>query len=162
MSAQLAEPRYEEPGAILLAGLVQRYTPDKLSYLPVQWSELRSQLGLVHGRIGGKAFGVWSDVLSGAGVFLYFAGVQVGEFAPIHPSLSRYQIRGQRYAAFPHRGPVSELRRTAEAVVGQWLPKSGREHARPDPSAPDFLEVYGENFDPATGAGDMEIWLPVK
>jgi AraC family transcriptional regulator len=162
MTAQLGEPRYVEPGLLMLAGLAKRYTPDKLSFLPIQWAELRSQLGFFHGRLGDKMYGVWSDVLSGGKIFSYFAGVAVGEYSPIHPSLSRYRIRPQRYAVFSHRGEVSDVRRTAEAAVGQWLPKSGLQHARPDPDAPDFLEVYGENFDPETGTGDLEVWLPVK
>lgn len=162
MAAQLGEPRFEDGPALMLAGLAKRYTPDKLSFLPVQWSTLRNQLQFIQGTVGSKAYGVWHDVLSGGGVFTYFAGVQVGEFAPVHPSLSRVYIRPQRYAVFSHQGPASELRRTAEAAVGQWLPKSGRQHARPDPDAPDFFEVYGENFNPETGEGDMELWLPVK
>jgi AraC family transcriptional regulator len=162
MTADLGQPRFEEPGVLMLAGLAKRYTSDKLALLPIQWSELRSQLGFFHGRLGNKAYGVWNDVISGGPVFTYFAGVAVGEFSPIHPSLSRYRIRPQRYAVFTHRGNAGDIRRTAEAAVGQWLPKSGREHARPDPDAPDFLEVYGETFDPATGSGDIEVWLPVK
>lgn len=162
MTVQLGEPRLIESGALMIAGLAKRYTPDKLSFLPAQWTQLRNQLQFVTGIVDGKLYGIWNDVMSGGGIFTYFAGAQVGEYAPIHPALSRMYIVGQRYAVFPHRGPVSEVRRTAEAAVSQWLPKSGRQHARPDPEAPDFLEVYGEHFDFDAGQGDVEVWLPVK
>jgi predicted transcriptional regulator YdeE len=29
-------------------------------------------------------------------------------------------------------------------------------------SAPAFLERYGEAFDPRTGMGDVEVWVPVE
>jgi AraC family transcriptional regulator len=162
MAVQLAEPRFENLGFLALAGLAKRYTPDKLSFIPVQWAELRNQLGYFHGRVGDKSYGVWSDVLSGGGVFMYFTGVAVGEYAPIHPSLSRIQVEPQRYAVFAHRGPASEIRRTMDAIIGEWLPRSGRQHARPNDQAPDLIEVYGENYDPEKGTGDIEVWLPIK
>jgi AraC family transcriptional regulator len=162
MTVELAQPRFEEPGSLILAGLAKLYTPDKLSFIPTQWTALRNQLGFFHGRVDEKSYGVWSDVLSGTGVFMYFTGVAVGEFAPIHPLLSRVYIQPQRYAVFTHRGSASDIRRTTDAVIGSWLPKSGYQHSRPNEQAPDFIEVYGENFDPTTGLGDIEVWLPVK
>ena len=42
-------------------------------------------------------------------------------------------------------------------IRSKWLPDSGHEAA----DAPDF-ERYGERFDPATGEGGCEIWIPIK
>jgi predicted transcriptional regulator YdeE len=28
--------------------------------------------------------------------------------------------------------------------------------------APDFFERYGEKFDPRTGMGDIEVWIPIQ
>jgi AraC family transcriptional regulator len=38
-----------------------------------------------------------------------------------------------------------------------WFPSSGHELV----DAPDF-ERYGEEFDPQTGLGGFEIWVPIK
>jgi AraC family transcriptional regulator len=162
MSASLAPPRFEDLGLLVLAGLAKRYTSDKLSLIPVQWADFRAQMGFLHGQIGTKTYGAWFDVLEGGGVFTYFTGAAVGEYAPIHPSFSRVYIQPQRYAVFAHSGAASDIRRTVDAIIGEWLPKSGKQHSRFDAAAPDFFEVYGEKFDPQRGTGDIEIWLPIK
>ena len=41
-------------------------------------------------------------------------------------------------------------------------PGSGHEVARAAGGAPDFFERYGEKFDPRTGMGDIEVWIPIK
>jgi AraC family transcriptional regulator len=42
-------------------------------------------------------------------------------------------------------------------IWNQWLPASGLRAA----DAPNF-ERYDEKFDPLTGNGGLEIWLPVR
>jgi AraC family transcriptional regulator len=58
---------------------------------------------------------------------------------------------------FRHRDHVSSIRRTVNTIWNKWLPESGHEIA----DAPDF-ERYGEEFDPRTGNGGLEIWIPLK
>jgi AraC family transcriptional regulator len=42
--------------------------------------------------------------------------------------------------------------------MNQWLPGSGKEMA----DSVGLLERYGKDFDPQTGRGDVEIWIPIK
>jgi AraC family transcriptional regulator len=158
---ELAQPRFIDHGALTIAGFVRRYTPDTLSQLGLQWGELQLQMSLMVGQVGADAFGVWYGVLSGGREFGYLAGVRVGEFSPVHPSFQTANIVPLHYAVFTHQGPQSDLRRTVDAIISQWLPKSGREIHRNDPNQPDFLERYSEEFN-KTGQGPIEIWLPVK
>lgn len=58
---------------------------------------------------------------------------------------------------FTHAGHVASIRRTVNTIWNQWLPASGLKAA----DAPNF-ERYGETFDPATGNGGFEIWVPVR
>jgi AraC family transcriptional regulator len=58
---------------------------------------------------------------------------------------------------FSHREHISSIRRTMNTIWNQWLPASG--HVPAD--APHF-ERYSEQFDPVTGMGGVEIWLPLK
>jgi len=49
------------------------------------------------------------------------------------------------------------MRRTWFTIWNKWLPESGHQVAE----APEF-ERYGEEFDPRTGTGGLEIWIPIK
>jgi predicted transcriptional regulator YdeE len=70
---------------------------------------------------------------------------------------ARVRIREQKYAVFTHSDHVSSIRRTFNSIWNNWLPASGQKMA----DAPTF-ERYGENFDPLTGNGGFEIWVPVR
>jgi len=157
--ADLAQPRFIDHGTLVIAGIVQRYTPDNLSQLNLQWGELQTRMSWVVGQVGGDAWGVWYDVLKGGRDFRYLAGVRVGEFAPVHPQFITANLVPMHYAVFAHQGAQNELRRTVDAILSQWLPKSGRE-LRKGEGQPDFLERYSEEFN-KTGQGPIEIWLPI-
>ncbi|MBP2443651.1 putative transcriptional regulator YdeE [Rhizobium leguminosarum] len=43
-------------------------------------------------------------------------------------------------------------------IFGTWWPTSGLEHG----DTPDMFERYDERFDPYTGMGVTEIWLPIR
>ena len=58
---------------------------------------------------------------------------------------------------FTHGGHISGTRGTCNAIWNQWLPQSGLEET----DAPDF-EPYDEGFDPHTGLGEVQVWIPVK
>jgi AraC family transcriptional regulator len=92
-----------------------------------------------------------------AGTFDYICGVEVADFSALPPEFSRVRISGQRYAVFAHRDHVSTIRRTINTIWNKWLPDSPHEAA----DAPDF-ERYDADFDPETGTGGVEIWIPIK
>jgi predicted transcriptional regulator YdeE len=158
--AALAPSRFIDSDTLTIAGLIRRYTSETLSKLPEQWAEVQSKLASAVGRVDGDAYGVWYDVLKGGGSFSYVAGVRFGEFAPVHAEFTRVVLARLHYAVFVHTAHVTELRRTVDAILTQWLPTSGRELSTV-PGQPDFLERYTEEFN-RTGAGPIEIWLPIK
>jgi AraC family transcriptional regulator len=92
-----------------------------------------------------------------AGNMDYLCGVEVSDFSALPAELSRLRIAAQRYAVFSHREHVSTVRRAWNTIWNKWLPSSG--HIPAD--APNF-ERYSEKFDPVSGNGGLEIWLPVK
>jgi AraC family transcriptional regulator len=75
--------------------------------------------------------------------------------------LTYVKIPAQKYAIFCHRGHVSKLKDTAAAIWHEWLPASHRNVSHPLGGAPQMIEYYAENFDPETGFGDIEVWLPL-
>jgi AraC family transcriptional regulator len=158
---QLEPPRFENGKALLIAGLRSDYTPESMNDLPAQWQRLVPHLGKIPGQIGRTAYGVsWCPENSPA--ISYLCGVEVSDFSSLPLEFTIVSIPAQRYAVFSHRGHVSRIRETIEAIGSKWLPESGQEPARRAGEAPDFFERYTEQFDARTGMGGMEIWIPVK
>jgi AraC family transcriptional regulator len=92
------------------------------------------------------------------------AGVAVATFGRLPADFARMSVPAQTYAIFPHRDHVSKLRDTIDAVVKTWLPQAQAKGlaATPSTGQPRMIEYYGEDFDPKTGTGTMEVWFPVK
>jgi AraC family transcriptional regulator len=152
----LEPPRFEDGKPFLVAGLSERYTCETSKAIPSQWQRFGPLYGKVPGQVGKVAYGVGYNA-DEQGNFDYMCGVEVGDFSGLSPELSRLRIAAQRYAVFSHREHISSIRRTMNTIWNQWLPASG--HVPVD--APHF-ERYGEQFDPVTGMGGVEIWLPLK
>ena len=154
--AELAEPRFETRKAFLVAGLSARYDYETCGGgIPAQWQRFAPHIGNVPGQIGTDAYGVrYNSDDSGLD---YLCGVEVGEFSELPPELSRVRVPANRYAVFTHRGHISAIRSTWATVRNKWLPRSGHQLA----DAPDF-ERYDSRFDPRTGSGEVEIWVPLK
>src|SRR5262249_8627941 len=86
----------------------------------------------------------------------YVCGVEVSDFSNLPAPWSRLRIPAHLYAVFTHAEHVSTIRRTWFTIWNSWLPESGYEAAE----GPAF-ERYGDTFDPTTGNGGVDIWLPV-
>jgi len=155
-SAELQPPRLERLELLLVAGIGERYSADSIAGIPAQWQRFVPYLDTPSVRIGTETYGVCTNG-DGAGNFDYICGVQVRGFDGVPSDWSRVRIADQQYAVFVHRGHVSAIKATNVAIWNQWLPASGYEAA----PAPDF-ERYGEEFNPHTGYGGVEIWIPIK
>jgi AraC family transcriptional regulator len=155
--SRLEPPRFVHSKALLIAGLGERYNCESSKGIPSLWQRFVPHIDHVPGQIGPRiAYGVrcnWDEEES----FEYVAGVEVAGFAALPREFSRVRLAAQRYAVFSQAGRVSTIRSTVHTIWSKWLPESGHEVA----DAPDF-ERYGETFDPATGKGGFEIWIPIK
>jgi AraC family transcriptional regulator len=152
----LAPPRFVTGTPLLIAGLSERYTWESGAAIPGQWQRFHQNVENIPGRIGPVAYGVCCNG-DDAGNFDYIAGVEVCDFSDLPREFSRVRIPEQRYAVFAHRDHISNIRRTINTIWNQWLPASGLKAA----DAPSF-ERYDEKFDPMTGNGGLQIWLPVR
>ena len=155
---QLDPPRFENGNAMLVAGLRGHITTATWAGIPAQWERLVSY-GKVPGAVSPVHYGLCFHSPNGID---YLSGVEVSGVAGLAAEFSHVNIPAQKYAVFPHREHASKLRDTMEAIQRSWFPGSGHEIARPVAGAPDFFERYGEGFDPRTGMGDIEVWIPVK
>jgi AraC family transcriptional regulator len=91
------------------------------------------------------------------GNFDYMCAVEVGGASALPKGLSNLQVPGRKYAVFCHRGHIAGIRGTMSAIWSQWLPQSGYK-AFEGPT----LERYGPEFNPMTGMGGLEIWVPIQ
>jgi AraC family transcriptional regulator len=152
----LSPPRFVTGTPLLVAGLGERYTWESGAAIPGQWQRFHQQVHNIPGRIGRIAYGVCCNG-DDAGNFDYIAGVEVSDFSDLPREFSSVRIPEQKYAVFAHGDHISTIRRTINTIWNQWLPASGMKAA----DAPSF-ERYDENFDPMTGNGGLQIWMPVR
>lgn len=149
-------PRIVDGPAMLIAGLDARYSCDSSKAIPNQWQRFAQHDGSIPGQRGKVAYGV-CHAGDEDGNFNYLTGVEVDDAGRVPKDLATLQLKRQRYAVFAHREHISTIRRTVHTIWSQWLPQSGHEAA----DAPNF-ERYGAEFDPRSGLGGFEIWIPLK
>jgi len=154
--ATLEPPRFENFKTLLIAGLSERYTSETCANIPAQWQRFAPHLGHIPGQVGHTAYGVICNS-DDAGNTEYICGVEVSDFSRLPAEFSRLRIPEQRYAVFAHRDHIAAIRCTWFTIWNKWLPESGHDVAE----APEF-ERYGEQFDPRTGTGGLEIWIPIQ
>ncbi len=156
---QLEAPRFENGKTLVIAGLRSRYTTETMNGIPAQWERFAPHIGKIPGQVGHAAYGACWNFLGGID---YLSAVEVSSSSGIPGEFHVAEIPAQKYAVFPHREHLSKLRETLDAIGSMWLPESGYEVARRTADAPDFFERYSEEFDPRTGMGGMEVWIPIK
>jgi AraC family transcriptional regulator len=152
----LNPPRFETSKPLLIAGVGEPINPENGGAgIPNQWQRFHQLVDDIPGRIGKMAYGVCNG--DDVGNFEYIAGVEVIDFSDLPRKFSRVRIPEQKYVVFTHSEHVSTIRRTINTVWNHWLPISGLKAAE----APNF-ERYDGNFDPLTGNGGFEIWVPIR
>lgn len=149
-------PRFEKGRFLLIAGLGERFTPETTQRIPELWKRFVAHLDKIPDQVGEITYGVCCNP-DGQGGFEYIAGVEISRLDDL-PELYRWvEVPPQHYAVFEHQGSLASLPQTFQYIWKTWLPQSGREAAE----APEF-ERYSADFNPDTGRGVLEIWLPLK
>ena len=153
----LEAPRFETGKALLVAGIGDRINhQNNGAGIPSQLQQFHQSVGNIPDRIEKVAYGVCCNG-DDSGNFDYIAGVEVADFSDLPREFARVRIPEAKYAVFTHAEHISTIRRTVNTIWNHWLPASGLKAA----DAPNF-ERYDENFDPLTGNGGLEIWIPVR
>jgi AraC family transcriptional regulator len=151
----LGAVRFETGRTLLVAGLNSTYDAESRRNIPAQWGRFAPLIGRVSGQIGSTAYGVaWNFKPNGA--FDYLCGVEVTESTKLPSDFTRVSLPGGRYAVVTHEGHISALPQTLDKIWSQWVPGAAIKTAK----APCF-ERYTETFDPKSGLGSVEIWIPL-
>ena len=151
------QPRFEQGHSMRLAGITGHYMQEDIDRIPEQWQRLVAR-GEVAGRIGRIEYACVGMTPKGAD---YLSGYEVETNAPLPDGFVDVHVPAYRYAVFAHDGHVSQMRYTFAAIFGGWLPTAGITLAHGPDGHPFCLEVYTEAFNPRTGTGGIEIWLPI-
>jgi AraC family transcriptional regulator len=154
----LPPPRLVSLGPLLVAGIGRRFACDDLAGIPALWQELHPYLGEIPGQKGKAAYGLVASMAAAGDTYFYLAGVEVSELSDLPSDFTGIRLPAQRWAIFSHQGHITTIASTIHAVFAQALPAAGLVGG----DMPDLLERYGESFDPWTGAGGFEIWVPVR
>lgn len=153
-------PRFFELPPLLLAGMREPLNEQSAHTIPLLWQKFAPYIGSIPHQQGNRiAYGLCvRSSESSNGSYYYMAACEVSEFADLPLDLSPLIVPAHKYAVFVHEMHVSRIKETIDWVFDQWLPTSGFTH---NPQSIHFFERYGEDYNPETGMGGTEIWLPI-
>lgn len=152
-------PRVEERKELLIAGLRGRYEMKSAGQIPEQWKMFAPYIEKIEGQVGKCAYGVVKMVA--AAKFDYLSGVEVSRAAGLPVPLIGLRVAAHKYLIFSYRDHVSKMKDTIGAIWNEWLPASTYKVAS-GTDVPAMVEFYGADFDPRTGMGTMELWIPIQ
>lgn len=148
--------RYEDGPRRRLAGYREHYTLETRAAIPQQWQRFAPHIGTVPGQVGSASYGAAWNGADDCN-FDYLTGVEVSDAAKLPAGFAELILPAGRYAVFTHLGHASGIVQTLEEIWSRWLPASGHKTA----PAPCY-ERYDERFDPRTGTGAFDIWVPLS
>ncbi|MEO1495281.1 MAG: AraC family transcriptional regulator [Pseudomonadota bacterium] len=155
MLVDVALPELRERDAMRVIGMSARCSPETIAKIPSLWQTFNARVAEVAKPGNETAFGVCTDG-DGAGNFRYVAGVEVAASAKLPEGMDDVTVPAGKHAVFTHSGHISDFPKTVYTIWNKGLTDAGLTH-RP---APDF-ELYDQRFNPETGRGEVEIWIPV-
>jgi len=151
----LHPPRLELGKPMLIAGLTGPYDEMSSLGMAAQWLRFRQYYGIIPGQIGGAAYGVRIN-RDNEGNTVYVTGVEIDEFSELPAGFNCLRLPARTYAIFSSRDHVSTIRGAWMTIQHKWLPVSGYKPAH----TPGFVR-YDDAFNPHSGTGGFEIWLPL-
>ena len=150
----LPAPRLATRDAFEVTGMSDHFTFGSIPTIPALWTAFTRREDEVT-TVQPCAYGISYDTTTGDG-FRYMAGYATAPGAEVPQGMTRLKVPAGRYAVFVHDGHVSQMHQTMQAIFDHGLRQAGLT-ARPAPE----LEVYDHRFDPKTGTGPVELWIPV-
>jgi AraC family transcriptional regulator len=152
----VASARIETTGPMLFVGLAGHHAFSAIQGIPAQWQRFMPAFGDIPDKCDPIPVGV-SLAIDQDGDFEYLCAAQVSQASAVPREFVQLAVPAQRYAVFQHRDHVVTIRSTYAAIWNHWLPATGGIAFE----AP-ILERHNRTFDPTTGLGGLEIWVPVK
>jgi AraC family transcriptional regulator len=150
----VAAPRIVEAGPVRAIGLAQAFSFSTTIGIPAQWQRFMACYDAIPEKLDGIPIGV-TGAPDDDGEFNYVCAAEVSRFAKVPDGLHKVEIPARKYAVFEHRGHVSRLYETYSAIWNEGLSARGLTLA----DSP-IIERHNPQFDPRTGEGGLNLWLP--
>lgn len=156
-AVSLEEPEILTEGPLLFIGL-----PERMSFasaprlVPALWGRFMPHYDGIDCKANPIPVGVTTD-LDDDGNFDYVAAVEVKRFDDVPAPLVKLTVPKQTYAVFQHRGHISTVGQTFDAIWNDWLSF----HDKTTADGPS-LERANPGFDTMTGNGGETLWVPLK
>lgn len=157
---QMPSSRIVDEPKILIVGMVGHFPRGpSTNGIPNLWQRFVPLMETITNVKPGMPVGVTRDT-SEEGGFDYIAALEVTRFGHMQEELKAIEIPARTYAVFTHASHVSRIPDTYRAIWDEALPALGRRPA--DLTTAYVLERHKPEFDPDTGEGGLEIWIPLE
>lgn len=154
------EPTLQTLDAITLCGVARTFTGATRHLIPDLWMEAVPRIFALDGRQGDTTYGACIGMNTKEGDdygFVYMAAVEVLPTTVAHDGMTTVVAPAGRYAVYTFDDHISKFSEFVDAVWRDHFPTSGLTRR----SAPDF-ERYDERWDPETGLGPVDYFIPVE
>ncbi len=153
---EIQEPRFESGKAMLLVGLSERQSLGNTQHIASKWQQFMAAYEDIPNKKPTAPIGV-STNMDEDGNFDYVCAVEVTNVSKLPGEFIQLRVPSQRYAVFLHQEHVASISQTYSMIWNHWFPTH-----EPEPLEGPCLERHLPTFDPQTGLGGIEIWVPVK
>jgi AraC family transcriptional regulator len=152
-ATHLDPPRIVAEERIRAVGLSESHSFATTIAIPAQWQRFMELYDIVPDKLDRIPIGI-SQAPDDNGEFPYICAAEVSRFGDPPPGLVKMDLPPRVYAVFEHRGHVSRIFETYEAIWNEGL--GDRKVA----DAP-VVERHNPTFDPGTGEGGLTLWIPL-
>ncbi len=152
----IAAPQIKDHDTFNVTGLSLSCNFEKTNQIPRLWNAFNQRDDEVSSTNTVAAYGVCYNADS-QGNFMYMAGIESQNGAPVPNAMEVLTIAKGKYAVFEHKGHISDISNTVYTIWNKSLPDLGLAPRQ----TPDF-ERYDAKFDKNTGRGTVEIWIPIS
>ena len=126
--------------------------------IPAMWGAFNPRFGEIQ-QEGKACYGLCLPKPEDAetGAFEYVACTAATTNAPIPPGMVEKHVPAHKYAKFKHVGAPHLVHQTFHKIYSEWLPENGLVA-----DGGYDLELYDEDFMPASGEPVMYVLVPIK
>jgi AraC family transcriptional regulator len=155
------QPKFVTRGPELAIGMAGSFAQGDTERISALWQDFVKRMPAIKHQKPyslGVCMSNHPDVVKTSGdTFVYVAALPVTQVNDLPDGMVICDIPEATYALFTHKGAIADIKHTVEYIWGTWVPESGCQLL----DSPDF-ELYDERFDPQSGTGEVDIYVPVK
>jgi AraC family transcriptional regulator len=156
-NALAPSPQLKSLASLKLVGLAAPCSFGESIHIPAQWQRfMSSYYDDIANKLEGMPIGM-CEPPDDDGCFRYVCAAEVRAFDDRFPGLTYFETEPRTYAVFAHNDHVSTIFDTYSAVWNEALPALARKVA----DGP-VLEFHNSAFDPDTGLGGLQIYVPLE